>query len=85
MSKIYAIVSLEDLSKVSFNEIIETSENTVRKNILEPPTQFIIKWNGQTPSFITDGSVSVIGDVMTHQEALALMATSDWSEPDPVE
>jgi hypothetical protein len=85
MSRSYAIISLEDLSRVDFNEIIEGSENTVRKNILEPPTQFVIKWSGGTPSFISDGSVSVIGDVMTHQEALSLMGTSDWSQPDPEE
>tara|TARA_R100001460_G_scaffold4610_1_gene12933 strand:- start:69 stop:320 length:252 start_codon:yes stop_codon:yes gene_type:complete len=81
--KTYAVIKLEDLEKVDFNQIIEGSENTIRKNILEPPTQFGIKWSGKTPSFISDGSVSVVGDIMNHEEALALMATDAWSEPMP--
>ena len=52
MSKIYAIINLSDLDKIDFNQISETSENTVRKNVLEPPTQFIIKWReGHTTKY----------------------------------
>ena len=80
MSKIYAIINLSDLDKIDFNQISETSENTVRKNVLEPPTQFIIKWReGQTPTFISDGSVNVVGSLMNHLQAIELMATTEWS------
>ena len=80
MSKIYAIINLSDLDKIDFNQISETSENTVRKNILEPPTQFIIKWyEGNTPTFISDGSVNVVGSLMNHLQAIELMATTEWS------
>jgi len=81
--KNYAIINLNDLEKVDFNQIIEGSENTIRKNILEPPTQFIIKWSGETPSFISDGSVTTVGEIMNHSEALELMSSSEWSEPMP--
>tara|TARA_R100001460_G_scaffold58795_1_gene98611 strand:+ start:576 stop:827 length:252 start_codon:yes stop_codon:yes gene_type:complete len=81
--KNYAIINLNDLEKVDFNQIIEGSENTIRKNIIEPPTQFIIKWSGETPSFISDGSVSTVGEIMNHEKAIALMATAEWSEPMP--
>ena len=80
MSKIYAIINLSDLDKIDFNQISETSENTVRKNVLELPTQFIIKWReGQTPTFISDGSVNVVGSLMNHLQAIELMATTEWS------
>jgi len=84
MSKIYAIINLSDLDKIDFNQISETSKNTIRKNILEPPTQFVIKWHeGNTPTFISDGRVAVVGSLMNHQQAIELMSTSDWSEPMP--
>ena len=37
-----------------------------------------------TPTFISDGSVVPVSE-LTHSEALALMATAEWSEPIPVE
>ena len=40
----YATISLNDLSKIDFSQIGETSEDTIRKNVLDPPTQFVIKW-----------------------------------------
>lgn len=84
MSKIYAIINLSDLDKIDFSQISETSENTVRKNVLEPPTQFIIKWyEGNTPTFISDGSVNVVGSLMNHEQAIELMNTSDWSHDTP--
>ena len=77
----YAIIQATDLSKIDFDQIGETSADTLRYNLAG--TEFIIKWN-TTPTFITDGSVVPVAE-LTHEEALALMATAEWSEPIPVE
>ena len=77
----YAIIQTSDLSNIDFSQIGETSADTLRYNLAN--TEFIIKWN-TTPTFITDGSV-VPTQTLTHAEALALMATAEWSEPEPVE
>ena len=77
----YAIIQATDLSSIDFDQIGETSADTLRYNLAN--TEFIIKWN-TTPTFITDGSVEPVSE-LTHQEALALMATAEWSEPIPVE
>ena len=74
----YATISVTDLSKIDFSQIGETSENTLRYNLAG--TEFVIKWN-TTPSFISDGSVVPVGDIMNQTEALELLATSAWSEP----
>ena len=79
----YATISLNDLSKIDFSQIGETSEDTIRKNVLDPPTQFVIKWDVE-PTFITDGTVIPDG-TYTHEQCLTLMATSTWSLPDPLE
>ena len=35
------------------------------------------------PSFITDGSLPYLYTIMNQDECLALMATSEWSTPEP--
>jgi hypothetical protein len=77
----YAIINSSDLSGIDFSQIGETSADTLRYNLAG--TEFVIKWN-TTPTFISDGSVIPVSE-LTHEEALALMATAEWSEPIPVE
>ncbi len=77
----YAIIRIDDLPKVDFSQVGETSQDTVRKNILTPPTQFVLKWSTE-PTFIADGTIIPDG-LYTHQECLDLMATAEWSEPMP--
>ena len=77
----YAIISIADLGNIDFSQVGETDENTIRKSLDE--TQFVLKWNTE-PTFITDGTVVPL-QTLTHEEALTLMATSEWSEPIPVE
>ena len=59
----------------------ETDETTIRKSLDE--TQFVLKWDIE-PTFITDGSIVPLQN-LTHQEALTLMVSPEWSEPMPVE
>jgi len=77
----YATINIADLPLIDFAQIGETDENTIRKSL--DGLQFVIKWNTE-PSFIADGSVTPL-EVMTHNQALALMASAEWSEPLPVE
>ena len=77
----YAIIQSTDLASIDFDQIGETSADTLRYNLAN--TEFVIKWN-TTPTFITDGTIVPVAE-LTHQEALALMATPEWSEPIPVE
>ena len=77
----YAIINTSDLSGIDFSQIGETSADTLRYNLAN--TEFVIKWNS-IPTFIADGTV-VPTQTLTHQQALALMATPEWSEPEPVE
>ena len=77
----YATINIADLPLIDFSQIGETDENTIRKSL--DGLQFVIKWNTE-PSFIADGSVTPL-EVMTHDQALVLMASAEWSEPLPVE
>ena len=77
----YAIINIADLSNIDFSQVGETDENTIRKSLDE--TQFVLKWNTE-PTFITDGTVVPL-QTLTHEEALVLMASAEWSEEIPVE
>lgn len=79
MEKIYSIINISDLSKIDFTQVIETSENTIRKSIDE--SEFVIKYVTE-PSFISDGTVTPL-QTLSHAQCLALMADSDWSYDNP--
>jgi len=81
IAETYATINITDLGLIDFSQIGETSENTIRKSLDD--SQFVIKWDSE-PRFITDGTVTPL-EVMTHEQALILMATPEWSEPIPVE
>lgn len=72
----YANIEISDLDLINFSEILETSTETIRKNIAE--TEFIIKWITE-PTFIIDGTVVPLSE-MNHEDCLILMSTSAWSE-----
>ena len=75
----YATISIDDLAKIDFSQIGETSSDTVRFSI--DLTQFVIKWNTE-PTFIEDEEVIPNG-VYNHANILTLMASAEWSEPLP--
>ena len=77
----YAIINIADLVNIDFSQVGETDQNTIRKSLDE--TQFVLKWNTE-PTFITDGTVTPL-QTLTHEQALTLMATPEWSEEIPVE
>lgn len=76
---IYAIINITDLSNIDFNQIVETSINTIRKSI--DNSQFVIKYTTE-PSFILDGTVIPL-QTMDHAQCLALLADSDWTPEEP--
>ena len=83
LPNVYAIINIADVGLINFSEIDETDATTIRKSIDE--LLFVIKWfNENEPSFITNGSV-VPTQILTHEQAIELMSTIEWSEPIPVE
>jgi len=76
----YAVINLENTDKVIFSQVNQSSAQTMRRNLAN--TQGLLSWS-VTPSFITNGSLSIVGEIMTHEQALELMATDAWTEPMP--
>jgi hypothetical protein len=78
----YIIINIADLPNVDFDQVGETSEQTIRKSLDE--TQFVLKYeHDEIPTFITDGTITPVS-TLSHSECLVLMASAEWSEPEPI-
>jgi hypothetical protein len=76
----YVVINLENTDKVIFSQVNQSSAQTMRRNLAN--TQGLLSWS-VTPSFITNGSLPIVGSVMNQTECLELMSSSEWSEPMP--
>jgi len=73
----YITIKTDELSLVNFNEVLETSIDTVRLSV--DGLQTVLKWEGDEPSFVS--TLSSYEGPYTHEEILAIMATSEWTSP----
>ena len=48
----FLIISVDELDKVDFNHVMETSAETVRRSV--DGTKTFIKWEGEEPYFLSD-------------------------------
>ena len=71
----YAIININDLDNVDFTQIGETSSEKIRKSL--DGSMFVIKWETE-PDFIKDDVVIPL-QVLSYQECLELMNTSEWT------
>ena len=76
----YIVIDLSNTDKVLFSQVSQSSAQSMRRNLAN--TQGLLSYS-VTPSFVTDGSLPIVGSVMNQTEALELLATSAWSEPMP--
>jgi hypothetical protein len=81
-NKSYIVISLNDTDSVLFSQVNQSSAQSMRRNLAN--TQGLLSYS-VTPSFVSDGSLPIVGSVMNQTEALELLATSAWSEPMPEE
>lgn len=78
----YIVIDLSDTDKVLFSQVNQSSAQSMRRNLAN--TQGLLSYS-VTPSFVSDGSVVPVSEVMNQTEALELLQTSAWSEPMPEE
>ena len=75
----YVIFNCTELGTIDFNQVFETSINTVRKSVNE--LQTFVKFDGDMPSSVT--ALTTKSQEYSHDEILAILATSAWVYPDP--
>jgi hypothetical protein len=72
----YCIINTDELSSVDFNQVLETSADTLRYSI--DGTKTFVKYEGEQPSFLNGKQE------YTHSEILAILATDEWSSDEPI-
>ena len=75
----FMIFNVSELPNINFEEVLETSIDTVRKSVDEPKT--FVKWNGQIPSSVQ--SLQTKEGPYTYDEILQILSTPEWTEPIP--
>lgn len=73
------IFSVSELNEINFDEVLETSANTVRKSIDGLKT--FVKWNGTTPESVNN--LNTKEGPYTYDEMLTILATPEWTNSNP--
>ena len=73
----YVIFNVSELPNINFEEVLETSIDTVRKSVDE--TKTFVKWNGQIPSSVQ--SLQTKEGPYTYDEILQILSTPEWQAP----
>lgn len=71
----YLVLPVSELNKVDFDQVLETSADTVRKSIDGNKT--FIKWEGDEPSFVSQ--ISNIEGPYTYEEICEILNTNEWT------
>ena len=75
----YVIFDCTELGTIDFNQVFESSINTVRKSVNE--LQTFVKFNGDMPSSVT--VLTTKSQEYSYDEILVILATSAWTDPNP--
>jgi hypothetical protein len=70
----FMIFNTSELPLINFNEVLETSEETVRRSINGEKT--FVKWDGETPSSVL--SLTTSEGPYTYDEMLEILSTPEW-------
>tara|TARA_B100000424_G_C22796086_1_gene427301 strand:+ start:550 stop:780 length:231 start_codon:yes stop_codon:yes gene_type:complete len=73
MSRSYVIIDASEVSSVVFDQVLETSADTLRYNVAG--TQTFVKYEGNKPRFLYGKTA------YTHSEILNILSGSDWTDP----
>jgi hypothetical protein len=74
----FMIFNVSELGNINFNEVLETSQDTVRKSV--DGTKTFVKWEGETiPPSIQN--LTTKEGPYTYNEILTILSTEEWVIP----
>jgi hypothetical protein len=77
----FMIFNVSELDQIDFTQVLETSIDTVRKSVDQ--TKTFVKWDGQEIPSSVQGLTTKEGPY-TYDEILAILATPEWTDPNPM-
>lgn len=74
----FMIFNVSELDTIDFTQVLETSQDTVRRSI--DGTRTFVKWNGDTPSSVA--ALTTKEGPYNYEEILTILAGPDWTPED---
>ena len=74
----FMIFSITELDQIDFNQVQETSANTIRKSI--DNTKTFVKWDEEIPQCVSN--LTTKEGPYTYEEMLEILATEAWTGSD---
>ena len=71
---------MSELNVIDFTQVHETSANTVRKSV--DLTKTFVKWDGDIPDCVNN--LTTKEGPYTYEEILTILATPEWTDPNPM-
>lgn len=80
-SREFMIFNVTELDQIDFTQVLETSQDTVRKSV--DGTKTFVKWDG---AIIPDCVLNLLTKEgpYTYEEILTILATPEWTDPNPL-
>ena len=75
----FMILNVSELPNIDFNQVLETSEDTVRKSIDD--TKTFVKWNGDITPTSVDSLTTKEGPY-SYTEMLDILSQPEWTSND---
>ena len=77
----FMIFNVSELPNINFSEVLETSQDTVRKSV--DGTKTFVKWDGESIPTSVDSLVTKEGPY-TYDEIKVILATEEWFSINPL-
>ncbi len=71
----YVIFDVTELNQIDFNQVLETSADTVRKSV--DNTKTFVKYEGAMPTSVSELTTKSIE--YSHDEILEILSTPEWT------
>lgn len=81
MNRTYVVFNTSETGSVDYSQVLETSNETLRLSVNGSKT--FVKYEGSEPSSVT--ALTTKSGSYTHSEILGLLATDEWTDPNPIE
>ena len=73
----FIIFNVSELNQIDFNQVLETSLDTVRKSV--DNTKTFVKWDGTIPESVNN--LTTKEGPYTYNEILTILSTTEWTDP----
>lgn len=72
----YTIIPTSDIPSVNFDQVLQTSADTLRRSI--DGTKALLKYEGSQPTFLSGKPE------YTHAQILEILSGDEWTSADPI-